>query len=96
MRPEEQRLHDEARRGEEASRMLESQVYVDSFRKVKESIVDAMENVPVGDKETQHILVLSLQLLNKIEKNIKTVAETGKMAKMQLNSSFVDKIRGIL
>ena len=76
--------HEEMIRGEEAERLLNNPLFIESIKKVKDGIVSSMEQSALGDESTHNRLVIALQLLNKIEKNIKEVAETGKMVKMQI------------
>jgi hypothetical protein len=53
-----------------------------------------MEQSALGDESTHNRLVIALQLLNKIEKNIKEVAETGKMIKMQIDKpNFLSRFK---
>lgn len=86
----------EIHRGDEAQRLLDSEVYVDSMQKVRDGIYKAMQDAPMGDEKTHNRLVIALQLLNQIEKQIKDVATTGKMAKLQFeNQTLRDKFRKI-
>ena len=48
-----------------------------------------------GDEKTHNRLVIALQLLGQIEKHIKTVAETGKMAEIQSQGGVLQKLQGI-
>lgn len=86
----------EIHRGDEAQRLLDSEVYVDSMQKVRDGIYKAMQDAPMGDEKTHNRLVIALQLLNQIEKQIKDVAATGKMAKLQFeNQTLRDKFRKV-
>lgn len=84
---------EEARRGEEAERLLAHPIIAEAFSKVREGITEAMNKSAFGDQSTHHHLVIALQILNKIEGNIKEVAVTGKMAKLQLEGGFAGKLR---
>lgn len=77
--------HEEMIRGEEAERVLSNPIFIESIDKVRQGIISSMEQSALGDESTHNRLVIALQLLNKIEKNIKEVAETGKMIKMQID-----------
>ena len=77
--------HEEMIRGEEAERVLSNPIFTESIDKVRNGIISSMEQSALGDESTHNRLVIALQLLNKIEKNIKEVAETGKMIKMQID-----------
>ena len=77
--------HEEMIRGEDAERILSNPIFIESIDKVRQGIISSMEQSALGDESTHNRLVIALQLLNKIEKNIKEVAETGKMIKMQID-----------
>lgn len=77
--------HEEMIRGEDAERVLSNPIFIESIDKVRQGIISSMEQSALGDESTHNRLVIALQLLNKIEKNIKEVAETGKMIKMQID-----------
>ncbi len=86
--------HEEMIRGEEAERLLNNPIFIESIDKVRDGIVSSMEQSALGDESTHNRLVIALQLLNKIEKNIKEVAETGKMVKMQIDKpSFLSRFK---
>ena len=86
--------HEEMIRGEEAERLLNNPIFIESIKKVRDGIVSSMEQSALGDESTHNRLVIALQLLNKIEKNIKEVAETGKMIKMQIDKpSFLSRFK---
>jgi len=86
----------EIHRGDEAQRLLESEVYIESMQKVREGITKAMQDAPMGDEKTHNRLVIALQLLNQIEKQIKEFATTGKMAKMQFDQNTLrNRIRKV-
>jgi hypothetical protein len=38
----------------------------------------------LGDEQTHNRLVIAMQILNQIEKQLKDVVQTGKMAKLQV------------
>lgn len=73
-------------RGDDAERLLSNYLFKESFDTVRSGIVNSMEQSALGDQSTHNRLVIALQLLNKIEKNIIEVAQTGKMVKMQLEN----------
>jgi len=86
--------HEEMIRGEEAERLLNNPIFIESIKKVRDGIVSSMEQSALGDESTHNRLVIALQLLNKIEKNIKEVAETGKMIKMQIDKpNFLSRFK---
>ena len=86
--------HEEMIRGEEAERVLSNPIFTESIDKVRNGIISSMEQSALGDESTHNRLVIALQLLNKIEKNIKEVAETGKMIKMQIDKpNFLSRFK---
>jgi hypothetical protein len=87
-------LSQELQRGAQAQSILDSEVYKDCVSQVRNAIITAWENSPVRDTEGQHELRLMLKLFNDLQTNIKTVADTGKLAKLHVESE--SKMRGAL
>ena len=86
--------HEEMIRGEDAERVLSNPIFIEAIEKVRQGIISSMEQSALGDESTHNRLVIALQLLNKIEKNIKEVAETGKMIKMQIDKpNFLSRFK---
>ena len=73
----------EIKRGERAAEVLENELYKEAITKVREGIIQSMASSALGDAETHNRLVIGLQILNQIEKQLKDVMATGKMAAMQ-------------
>ena len=73
----------EIKRGERAAEVLNNELYIEAFNKVREGIIQSMAVSPLGDAETHNRLVIAMQLLNQIEKSLKDVVQTGKMSAMQ-------------
>lgn len=88
-------LTDEISAGQNADLLLNNPAYKKAIKDVRAGIVSAMESSALGDQATHNRLVIALQLLSQIEGSIKTVAETGKLAKIQVEESKVKKIRSI-
>ena len=74
---------EEVKRGEQASKILENPIYVEAIAKVRENIVTSMTASPLGDEKTHNRLVIALQLLNQINKQLTDVMQTGKLASIQ-------------
>ena len=74
---------EEVKRGEQASHILENPIYVEAINKVRESLIASMANSPLGDEKTHNKLVIALQLLNQINKQLTDVMQTGKLAAIQ-------------
>lgn len=54
------------------------------FDMLRDAIIKQWESCPVRDKDGQNELKLMRKLLNDLEGNIKTVVDTGKLAKVQI------------
>ena len=74
---------EEVKRGEQALQILDNPIYVEAIDKVRENIVSTMTNSPLGDEKTHNRLVIALQLLNQINKQLTDVMQTGKLATIQ-------------
>jgi hypothetical protein len=74
---------EEVKRGEQAAVVLENPLFKEAILKVKENIVSTMTTSPLGDEKTHNKLVIALQLLNQIEKQLTDVMNTGKLATIQ-------------
>ena len=73
----------EIKRGERANEVLENPLFKEAITKVREGIINSMSISALGDSETHNRLVIAMQLLNQIEKSLKDVVVTGKMAAIQ-------------
>lgn len=76
---------EEIKKGEQAEKILESQVYQEAFTQVKNNIIEAMQTSPLSDDVTHNRLVIALQTLNQIQRALTSVMQTGKMAQIQVN-----------
>ena len=74
---------EEIKRGEQAAVILDNPVYQEAIAKVRENIVASMTTSPLGDEKTHNKLVIALQLLNQINKQLTDVMQTGKLAAIQ-------------
>lgn len=84
----------EITRGQEAEMLLRNELFREAFDTTRQSIIDAMSSAAFGDEKTHNHLVIALQLLNRVERCVKTVAETGKLAQIQYEQESALK-RGI-
>jgi hypothetical protein len=78
----------EVKRGEQAAQILENPLFKESVDKVREGIIKSMATSALGDESTHNRLVIALQLLNQIEKQLIDVMATGKMAAIQTDNKF--------
>jgi hypothetical protein len=83
-----QEIHD----GREAAQLLEHPLYKRAFDAIESSLIDKLRHVAMADIDTQHELVLSLQLLANVRRQIETVVQTGKMAQIQ-KETMLDKLK---
>ena len=74
---------EEIKLGEQAAQILDNPVYKDAIERVRENIVNSMTNSAIGDEKTHNRLVIALQLLNQINKQLTDVMTTGKLAAIQ-------------
>lgn len=77
---------DEITRGAEAEYLLNHEIIRDAFGKTRDGLIAAMNHSAMGDEKTHNRLVIALQLLSQIERSIRSVAETGKLAAIQLEA----------
>lgn len=73
----------EITRGDEAARVLENPAYKEAIEAVRAGIIANMASSPLGDEKTHNKLVIALQTLNQIEKQLHDVMTTGKLANIQ-------------
>jgi hypothetical protein len=79
-------------RGAEAERLMQNPIYLEAIARVRDGIVQSMNQSALGDEKTHNRLVIAMQLLGRIEKNIKEVAETGKLTRIQVESKGIANI----
>lgn len=77
-------LNLEASRGTRAQLLLDSEPYKEAVGRVRQAILEKWAASPVADKDGQHELRLMLKLLGDLEANIREVAQTGKLAQVQI------------
>lgn len=87
---------EEIRRGDDARLILDNPLYKEAVKKVREGLINVMQQSPLGDEKTHNRLVIGLQLLNQIEKQLTDVMLTGKMAQIQANDGLVSKMKQVL
>ncbi|MCI4437104.1 MAG: hypothetical protein JHC33_09885 [Ignisphaera sp.] len=79
---------EEIKLGEQAGVVLENPAFINAMQAVKDNIIKAMGTSGLGDEQTHNRLVIALQLLNQIEKQLTDVMQTGKMASIQTSSKL--------
>lgn len=88
-------LVEEQQKGHNAELLLNNPIFQEAIGKVKESIINSMSESAFGDEKTHNRLVIALQMLSQIEKQIKNVITTGKMAAIQAKGGAIMKIQGV-
>lgn len=86
--------HDESVRGHEANQILEHPLFREAIDTMRQAIIDKWRAAPIRDREGMHELKLMDKLLSDLEGYFKHIAETGKMAEIQLEQARkVEKLR---
>lgn len=78
---------------DEAKRLIENPILQEAFSGVRDGIITAMQSAPMGDERTHNRLVIALQILGQIEKNIKEKIQTGKLAEIEIQETLAQKVR---
>lgn len=75
---------EEVRRGQNAERIIQDELFKESFTYLKHLYLTEWENSPVRDPEGRERLWLAIKILATVENHIITIMETGKLADRQL------------
>lgn len=73
-----------ARRGEEARQLLEHPLLAEAFQTIRNEVTEQWQGSPARDVEGREKLWLTLRLLNRLEGQLQSVVETGKVARATL------------
>lgn len=76
----------DSRRGHEAQRLLENEIFVEAMEGIRSAIVKSWEDAPIRDKEAHHELKLMLKLHKDLMANIERVVNSGKIADFEIAS----------
>lgn len=71
-------------RGERAAQLLQEPLLVEAFETLQKELTDQWQKSPVRDVEGREKLYLSLLCLQRVQGQLATVLETGKVAKATL------------
>lgn len=74
----------ESDRGLRASQLLDNEIFREAFDNLQQGIIDKWIACPIRDREGAHEWKLMQKLLSDLEGYIIQIAETGKMADIQL------------
>ena len=83
---------DEIRAARDADRILNDPLFKGAFDRIESNLFAKMRAVPMHDIDTQHELILTLQLLGNLKGQFETALQSGKMAQMQ-KDSLTQKVR---
>ena len=87
MQPEVSRqLDSEIRQAKDAARIFGDPFFVKVMDSMESDLITQMRQVPMADHETQHELILSLQLLGNLKRRFQVVIDTGRLAETQKQS----------
>lgn len=89
-------VDEEIRDARDAQRLLDDPVFKNAFDKLESAVFDQLRSVEISNIETQHELVLTLQLLGSLKKQFKTAIDSGKMAEIQKEQSIAQKVRAMV
>ena len=84
---------EEKRLAMSAQEVLDNPAYKQAWSNIRDGIINAMNQSPMGDEHTHSKLVLALQIANKLNKQIEVMLQTGKMADLKLEEE--SKLRRI-
>lgn len=80
------RQRQEALRGEDAARVLESKAFQGAMKALQDEIVKDWSNCPVRDAEGQKLYLQLHKLSKKFEALLTGMVETGKLARLELDA----------
>jgi hypothetical protein len=84
---------DEIKAARDADRIFNDPLFKSAFDRIEGGLIDKMRIVPMADIDTQHELVISLQLLGALRNQFVSIMQTGKMAELQREQSLAQKVR---
>lgn len=79
-------LYEEVQQGYKAKELLENEIFKAAIENIRAGIVEKWRSCPIRDREGAHELKLLDKLLGDLEGYVKQVADSGKMAEIQLDS----------
>jgi hypothetical protein len=86
---------EEIRAARDADRILNDPVFKTAFERIESGLFAKMRAVPMHDIDTQHELILTLQLLGALKGQFETAMQSGKMAQIQ-KDTLSQKVRKIV
>lgn len=83
----------EIREARDADSVLNNPVFKGAVDGIERNLIERMKQVPMADIDTQHELILSLQLLGSLKRSLSDIIQTGKMAEIQKEQSLAQKVK---
>jgi hypothetical protein len=83
----------EIREARDADSVLNNPVFKNAVDGIERNLIERMKQVPMADLDTQHELILSLQLLGALKRSLSDTIQTGKMAEIQKEQSLAQKVK---
>ena len=84
MQTEKSKLQKEVSKSNDAQVIIESPLFKDSIKKLKELYTDSLFKTGVNEEKTREKLWLAYQVVGKVEQHFIELVETGKLASKQL------------
>ena len=84
MQTEKSKLQKEVSKSNDAQAIIESPLFKDSIKKLKELYTDSLFKTGVNEEKTREKLWLAYQVVGKVEQHFIELVETGKLASKQL------------
>jgi len=78
-------LYEDSERGHQARLLMENKLFQECVTQMRASIIDKWRSCPIRDTEGAHELKLMDKVLSDFEGYFKVIADTGKMADIQLD-----------
>lgn len=73
--------HEIVERANQAQRLLDDPTLVKAFEGVRQALLTKLEEVPLVDREVQHEITVSLQLLKQLKRQLATWIADGQLEK---------------
>jgi hypothetical protein len=85
-------------RGSRADRLLNDDEFKAAVEALRSALIAQWEQCPIRDKDGAHELKLMLKLLGDLQAHLRSVADTGKLAKLEVDrlESLKLKVRKVI
>ena len=87
---------EEIREARRAESLLNDPLFKQAIDGIEANIIDRMKKVAMGDVDTQHELILTLQLLGSLRQSFNAMIQTGQMAEIQKEQSLAQKVKRLV